>query len=147
MFSVGWSEIVIIGVVALVVIGPKELPEAMRSLGKIVNKTRRLLGYYRSQFDEVIKESELSELRKEFVELKKSTQELNPINLMKNELEGIDKTLSEHDGKKVINTQIKDKAELKETVEFKSDEAPRTNYLSSGELLLKDENDKLVDHT
>lgn len=65
MFDIGWSELLVVGIVALVVVGPKELPGLLRSLGKAIATVRRMAGDFQSQFNEAMREAELDELRKE----------------------------------------------------------------------------------
>ncbi|WP_245454334.1 Sec-independent protein translocase protein TatB [Aquabacter cavernae] len=65
MFDIGWSELMLIGVVALVVIGPKELPGVLRTVGKTITKLRRMAGEFQGQFQDALREAELSEIRKE----------------------------------------------------------------------------------
>ncbi len=64
MFDVAWSELMVVGAVALVVIGPKDLPKVMREVGKLVNQGRTMARSFRSGFDEMMRESELDEIRK-----------------------------------------------------------------------------------
>lgn len=65
MFDIGWSELVVIGVVALIVIGPKELPGVLRTVGRTITKLRRMAGEFQGQFQDALREAELSEIRKE----------------------------------------------------------------------------------
>lgn len=65
MFDIGWSELMVIGVVALVVIGPKELPTVLRSVGRTVGKVRRMAGEFQGQFQDALREAELAEMRKD----------------------------------------------------------------------------------
>ena len=65
MFDIGWGELLLIGIVALIVIGPKELPGALRSLGHWVTKIRRMAGDFQNQFQEAMREAELADLKKE----------------------------------------------------------------------------------
>jgi len=65
MFDIGWSEIVVIGVVALIVIGPKELPGVLRAIGQWTTKIRRMAGEFQSQFQEAMREAEMADLKKE----------------------------------------------------------------------------------
>jgi sec-independent protein translocase protein TatB len=65
MFDFSWSEILLIGIVALVVIGPKELPGVLRTLGQWMGKVRRMAGEFQSQFQDAIREAELADLKKE----------------------------------------------------------------------------------
>lgn len=65
MLDLSWSEILVIAVVAVVFIGPKELPGAIRTVGKWMGKARSLARDFQSQVDDVVREAELDELRKE----------------------------------------------------------------------------------
>jgi sec-independent protein translocase protein TatB len=69
MFDIGWSEFVVIGVVALIVIGPKELPAVLRALGQWTTKIRRMAGEFQSQFQEAMREVEMADLKKSVDEL------------------------------------------------------------------------------
>lgn len=69
MFDIGWGEMVVIGVVALVAIGPKELPGVLRMVGQWVGKARRMAGEFQSQFNEAMREAEMSDLKKSFDEV------------------------------------------------------------------------------
>lgn len=62
MLDIGWSEIALIAVVALVVIGPKELPVVLRSLGRWVRKLRQMAAQLQGQVNDVIREAELTDL-------------------------------------------------------------------------------------
>ncbi|MBP7066061.1 Sec-independent protein translocase protein TatB [Ferrovibrio sp.] len=64
MFDIAWSELGIIAVVALVVIGPKDLPKVLRSVGQWVAKARSMAREFQSGIDDMVRESELDELRK-----------------------------------------------------------------------------------
>jgi sec-independent protein translocase protein TatB len=65
MFDFGWGELVVIGVVALIVIGPKELPAVLRTIGQWTTKIRRMAGEFQSQFQEALREAEMADLKKE----------------------------------------------------------------------------------
>jgi len=65
MFDIGWGELLVIGIVALIVIGPKELPGALRTLGHWMGKVRRMAGDFQDQFREAMREAELADLKKE----------------------------------------------------------------------------------
>ncbi len=64
MFDFSWSEILLIGVVALVVIGPKDLPRVLRTVGQWANRARGVAREFQFHLDEMIRESELDEVRK-----------------------------------------------------------------------------------
>jgi sec-independent protein translocase protein TatB len=64
-FDIAWPELILIGAVALVVIGPKDLPRAMRIAGYWLRKARTLSREFQSSVDQMIRESELDEMRQE----------------------------------------------------------------------------------
>jgi sec-independent protein translocase protein TatB len=64
MFDIGWSELLVIAVVAVVVVGPKDLPRLMRGFGHYAGKLRRAASDFQRQFDEAMREAELDEMRK-----------------------------------------------------------------------------------
>jgi sec-independent protein translocase protein TatB len=65
MFDIGWTELLLIAVVALIVIGPKELPGALRTLGQWMGKVRRMAGEFQGQFREAMREAEFADLKKD----------------------------------------------------------------------------------
>ena len=76
MFDIGWSEMVVIGVVALIAIGPKELPGVLRSVGQWIGKARRLAAEFQGQFRDAIREAELADVKKEFDEMSAATSRI-----------------------------------------------------------------------
>lgn len=64
MFDIAWSEILVVAVVALIVVGPKDLPRLLRTLGTIVRKLRRMSAEFKAGVDDFIREAELEEVRK-----------------------------------------------------------------------------------
>ena len=71
LFDLGWSEILLIGTVALVLIGPKDLPKVMRVAGYWMRKARTMSREFQSSIDQMIREAELEEVRED---LKKATE-------------------------------------------------------------------------
>ncbi|WP_187830369.1 Sec-independent protein translocase protein TatB [Siccirubricoccus phaeus] len=70
MFDLAWSEIALIGVVALVVIGPKDLPEAIRGVARGIAKLRRMASEFQGQADELVREANLDEVRNSINEIR-----------------------------------------------------------------------------
>lgn len=70
MFDIGWSELLVIGVVLIVVVGPKDLPRMLRTFGKTMTQLRRMAGDFRKQFDEALSEAELDDVRDSVRDLK-----------------------------------------------------------------------------
>ena len=68
--GIGFQELFFIAIIALVVVGPKDLPLMMRKLGQFVAKGRALAGEFRAAFDDIARQAELDELRKEIEDLK-----------------------------------------------------------------------------
>ncbi|MGZ8999057.1 MAG: Sec-independent protein translocase protein TatB [Allosphingosinicella sp.] len=66
MFGIDSAEILIIAVVALVVIGPKDLPRVMRTIGHFVGRARGMAKHFRSGFDTMMREAELEEMEKKW---------------------------------------------------------------------------------
>ena len=64
MFDIGWSELLVIAVVAIVVVGPKDLPKLMRGFGTYAGKLRRAASDFQRQFEDAMRESEIDEVRK-----------------------------------------------------------------------------------
>src|SRR6202035_4945878 len=69
MFDLSWSELLLIGIVALIFIGPKELPGVLRTLGQWMSKIRRMAGDFQNQFHDAMREAELADLKKEVDEM------------------------------------------------------------------------------
>jgi sec-independent protein translocase protein TatB len=83
MFDIGWSELLVIAVVAIVVVGPKDLPKLMRSFGFYAGKLRRAASDFQRQFEEAMRESEVEEVRKAIESVRASTPSIDlkaPIN-------------------------------------------------------------------
>jgi len=89
MFDIGWSELVIIGIVALIAIGPKELPGVLRALGQWTGKIRRMASEFQDQFREAMREAEVADLKRQFDEAsaKASAGFTNPLETAQTEVE------------------------------------------------------------
>jgi len=75
MFEVGWSEMLVIAVVMIVVVGPKDLPKMLRTMGRMTAKLRGMAGDFQRQFNEALKEAELDDVKKSV----DSLRSLNPM--------------------------------------------------------------------
>src|SRR3954462_1071938 len=82
MFDIGWSELVVIAVVALIAIGPKELPGVLRMVGQWMGKARRMASAVQGQFQEAMREAEMADLKKTFDEVKDAATGLGTDNIM-----------------------------------------------------------------
>lgn len=79
MLDIGWTELLVIAVILIVVVGPKDLPPMIRAFGKMTSRLRRTAGEFRAQFDEALREAELDDLRKSVDEVRS----LNPKNALR----------------------------------------------------------------
>jgi len=74
MFDIGWSEFLLIAVVALVAIGPKELPGVLRTMGQWVRKARKMAAEFQGQFQEALREAEMADLKQSFDEVREAAK-------------------------------------------------------------------------
>jgi len=91
MLDMSWGEVMLIGGVALIVIGPKDLPKALRTVGQITSKLRRMAGEFQMQFNEAIREAELDDVRKEVDGIRDTLRggsAFNPVQTIRDELRG-----------------------------------------------------------
>lgn len=79
MLDIGWTELLVIAVILIVVVGPKDLPPMIRAFGKMTSRLRRTAGEFRAQFDEALREAELDDLRKSVEDVRN----LNPSNALR----------------------------------------------------------------
>ncbi|WP_407174618.1 Sec-independent protein translocase protein TatB [Bradyrhizobium sp. STM 3562] len=82
MFDIGWSEFVLIAVVALIAIGPKELPGVLRTVGQWMGKARKMAAEFQSQFQEALREAEMADLKKSFDEVRDAASGFSGRNLL-----------------------------------------------------------------
>lgn len=87
MFDIGWSEMLVIAIVMIVVVGPKDLPKMLRTFGIMTSRLRGMAGDFRKQFDEALKEAELDDVKNLVDDAKK----LNPANELRKALNPMQK--------------------------------------------------------
>ena len=71
MFDIGWTEIIVVVIVTILVVGPKELPGLLRTVGKTVGNMRRMAGDFQNQFNEALKEAEMDEVKNTIGDIRK----------------------------------------------------------------------------
>ena len=76
MFDIGWGELVVIGIVALIAIGPKELPTVLRTIGQYMGKVRRMASEFQGQFQDAMREAEMADLKKHADDLNNTVSDL-----------------------------------------------------------------------
>lgn len=87
----GFAELLFVAIVALIVVGPKDLPIMMRKLGQFVAKGRSMANEFRAAFDDIARQAELDELRKEIESLKRE----NAVNEAANELRAVEQDINQ----------------------------------------------------
>ena len=87
MFDISWGKLVIIGVVALLVIGPKDLPMVLRTVGQWMTKIRRMASEFQGQFQEAMREAEMTDLKKQFDDTTSAVKSAFDTTDIKNEME------------------------------------------------------------
>lgn len=91
MFEIGWTEMLVIAVVMIVVVGPKDLPKMLRTMGRMTSKARSMAGDFQRQFNEALKEAELDDVKKSVDELRS----LNPANEIRKQLNPFEKAAAD----------------------------------------------------
>ena len=86
MFELAWSKVLIIAIAAIVVVGPKDLPMVLRTVGRYLGYLRRQADEFKQQFNDAMREAELDSVKKEFEEVKKTTEDT---------MRGIEQTVDE----------------------------------------------------
>ncbi|UHS58090.1 Sec-independent protein translocase protein TatB [Agrobacterium vaccinii] len=79
MFDIGWSELLVIAIVLIVVVGPKDLPPMIRAFGKTMAGLRKMAGDFRTQFDDALKEADMDDVRQTISDVRN----LNPTNSLR----------------------------------------------------------------
>ena len=78
MFDIGWDEMLFTAIIAIVVIGPKDLPRALRFAGQWIGKVRRVSGHFRSGIETMIREAEMEDMEKQWREQNEAIMAAHP---------------------------------------------------------------------
>ena len=93
MFDISWSEFLLIGVVALIVIGPKELPGVLRTLGQYTRKVRGMAADFQNQFQEAMREAEMADLKKQVDDMAHDLKDFDPLKEVRSDVEAMGKDI------------------------------------------------------
>jgi sec-independent protein translocase protein TatB len=126
MFDIGWSEIAVIAVVALIAIGPKELPGVLRMVGQWMGKARKMAAEFQGQFQEAMREAEMADLKKSFDEVKEAASGFTSGNLMTSLERDVSKALD-------IDTLDKPAASATEASAIEPPTTPATSKIDAPE--------------
>ena len=78
MFDIGWDEMLFTAIIAIVVIGPKDLPRALRVAGQWIGKVRRISGHFRSGIETMLREAEMADMEKHWREQNEAIMAAHP---------------------------------------------------------------------
>jgi sec-independent protein translocase protein TatB len=106
MFDIGGSELIVIAVVALIAIGPKELPGVLRMVGQWMGKARRMASEFQGQFQEAMREAEMADLKKSFDEVKEAATGFSGGNIMTSLQKDVTNALRIDDVDKPMDAQM-----------------------------------------
>jgi sec-independent protein translocase protein TatB len=101
MFDISWTEFLLIAVVALVVIGPKELPAVMRTLGQWTRKVRSMAADFQNQFHEAMREAEMGDLKKQVDDMAHDVTQFDPLKDVRDNVEAMNKDFENSLNKKL----------------------------------------------
>ncbi len=121
MFDIAWTELLLVAVVAILVVGPKELPGMLRTIGRAIGSVRRMAGEFQSTLNDAVKEAEkqagIDEMRKQADEM----QNFNPLGDLKKTLADEKKKLQ--DSMSTAESEVKSSLNGEDGAETKSDSA------------------------
>ncbi len=129
MFDIGAEELLAIVIVAIIVIGPKDMPMAMRTAGRWIGKVRRMSSHFRSGLDAMVREAELEEMEKKWQAQNKKIMEENPDSAEMTALDG-EKTAptgTDSDAKAALPAPDAASAEARVEATAKTPEKPDTS--------------------
>ncbi len=115
MFDISWTEFLLIGVVALIVIGPKELPGVLRTLGQWTRRVRSMAADFQGQFQEAMREAEMADLKKQVDDIAHDIKSYDPLKDVRADVEAAGKD---------IQSSLQDPAAVKPGDDLAQSEAP-----------------------
>ncbi|MEQ8739019.1 MAG: Sec-independent protein translocase protein TatB, partial [Hoeflea sp.] len=103
MLDIGWPELLVVAIVLIVVVGPKDLPPMLRAFGRTTKKLRGMASEFRGQFDEALREAELDDVKQTFSDAKK----LNPMQSIRDAVNPLKDTAKDirSDLEKAVNSK------------------------------------------
>jgi sec-independent protein translocase protein TatB len=137
MFDIGWSEIAVIAVVALIAIGPKELPGVLRMVGQWMGKARKMASEFQGQFQEAMREAEMADLKKSFDEVKEAASGFTGGNIMTSLQKDVTSALRIDDVDKPMDPQAAPSAEASATPAIEPPVTPTTPEAPTPETLVE----------
>jgi sec-independent protein translocase protein TatB len=149
MFDIGWGELLLVGMIALIVIGPKELPTVMRTLGHWMGRVKRMASEFQGQFQEALREAELDDLKKQAEDLAGSVGDM--ANPLANVQKDVERALDTSDLDKLPDSSTESGSDIESGVASGSDVAaladtpePAANVESESATPLAGDEDELA---
>ena len=114
MFSFGWGEIFLVGIIVVIVIGPKDLPKFIKQIGLLTKNIKKISADFKSSINEIAEESDIKDIAKSVKEVKKIKDGINikknfqkELNIVEETLKDVEKDISNNE-KNLINDTVKD---------------------------------------
>ena len=105
MLSFGWSEIALVVIIIIIVVGPKEIPNLLRQLGIFSKSLKKISREFKKSLNEIAEESDLKDVKKSIIDLNNLKNEIDPTKELKKEISSINDTLKSDISK--IDTDLK----------------------------------------
>ncbi|MET3601093.1 Sec-independent protein translocase protein TatB [Martelella mediterranea] len=125
MLDIGWTELLVVAIVLVVVVGPRELPHVLRTFGKTMTKMRRMASDFRSQMDDALKEADMEDVSSAIRDVRK----LNPANQLRDAVNPLRQTARDLQSDLKTSTSLENKPK---TTTDKPD-LPKASYPAPGE--------------
>jgi sec-independent protein translocase protein TatB len=117
MFDISWTEFLLIGVVALIVIGPKELPGVLRTLGQWTRRVRSMAADFQGQFQEAMREAEMADLKKQVDDIAHDIKSYDPLKDVRADVEAAGKDIQSSLEQPAVMTSASEPAQSEAPVE------------------------------
>ena len=117
MFDISWTEFLLIGVVALIVIGPKELPGVLRTLGQWTRRVRSMAADFQGQFQEAMREAEMADLKKQVDDIAHDIKSYDPLKDVRADVETAGKDIQSSLEQPAVMTPASEPAQSEAPVE------------------------------
>ena len=92
MFSFGWSELALTALIIIIIVGPKEIPNLLKQMGKFTKSIKKISREFKSSLNEIADETELKDVKESLTEIKEIKKELDPTNQIKDQVDSIKET-------------------------------------------------------
>jgi len=131
MFGISSTEYLLIAIVALVVIGPKELPAVMRTIGQWTRKVRGMATEFQNQFQEAMREAEMADLKKQVDDMASDVKDIDPLKGVREDIESTGKDVERSLGSTVEQTALPAAGSEPALTETAAEPAPAPSEMAS----------------